>query len=202
MKDWYERNKKLLFLCISFLFSLLAFFEWPKGQDLSAHEYLRSLTYVVAAWGAIASTVISTWNSLDVIKKEETNKNFTKTENSFRFVERWETPLLKEARRYTRNVRDERTAMCDRDLLEKIKADDKLRESIICTYNFWEEMYLSIKHDRVVESILKDTFSEIFCNMYTRFSPWRESEMKTHNSKGYENITALYKKWFKDDKSI
>lgn len=188
-------HKKVVFLTGSFAISLAAFFEWPDTKTMSAHDYLRAMTYVIAAWGAIASSVISTWNSLDSVKKEEATIDFKKIENSFYFVAKWETPLLKGARRYTRTIRDEREKISDEALVNKIKSDQDLRESLICTFNFWEELYVSIEYKRVVEPILKEAFSEIFCDMYTRFRPWRDSEMKIHNNNGYKNINLLYEHW-------
>lgn len=57
-------------------------------------------------------------------------------------------------------------------LLDKIKNDLDLEHSLIMTFNFWEQVFLSIKKERVDNSILEIAFKDIYIDMHKRFEVW------------------------------
>ncbi len=158
-------------------------------------DVLTLIFVSLGGYGVIAATFLNIWNAWDSTKHLSDKMEFDRTENSFKYFERWDNQSLKEARDLTRQIKKDINNWSDDELLKKIKNCESTERSIITMFNFWEEIYKSIVANRVDAELLKISFSEVYCDMYIRFKVWREDK----KSNGSENITksldALNKLW-------
>lgn len=155
------------------------------------------LFLAVNAFAVVVATSINIVNSLRNAQIREKEIEFHKIEHSFEFLERWDSPLLKEARDFTRNIRKERAKLSDDVLIEKINGEPALERSVITVFNYWQDMYLSIIYNRANEEILRRTLSDVYISMYDRFKPWLK-EMSQRDPKGAEDHKNLYDRWYLD----
>lgn len=165
-------------------------------DGLGGYKAARLIFVSIGGYGILSATVLNIWNAWDASRIQQERMNFDKIDNSFEYLKRWDSPSLKEARDLTREIKKEKSKLSDDTLMEKIQSDVNIERSVITTFNFWEEIYRSIEHGRVKSGILKDAFGEIFCDMYERFKPWRESMKKNKgNQKGMKALDSLNEKW-------
>ena len=165
--------------------------------DLSNQlEAMKTIVMSLAGFGVLCTTTLTIWNAWETSKNFSEKINFDKIENAFRFTERWDSNSLKEARDLTRKIKKDKPNMSDVDLFEKIYGCEATARSVITMFNFWEEIYRSILAGRVNEQILKGFFGEVYCDVYERFTVWREDTKKKGNyTEAVKSWDALYKMW-------
>jgi hypothetical protein len=116
-----------------------------------------------------------------------------KYENSFRFIERWDEPSLKEARDFTREISEKITTISPAQLLYKISTEPGLKKSVITAFNFWEGIWISHEHNRISDKLLKDAFAKTYTDMYENFKHWIEDTR--NDPKMRETLKNLYDLW-------
>ncbi len=156
-------------------------------------ELIKTALLILGGLGVIMPTYLNVWQSLENNKINESKIAFEKNENSFRLMEKWEDSTLLEARRFTRKIKEKKDTISNNDLLAEIAKDEKLRESIITVFNYWEQVRLSIDYDRVNEKFIQDAMDDIYLDMYLRFEPWIKTRSQTHQ----DDAKKLYLKWKK-----
>lgn len=188
-------NKFIIFglITICWILGTISFgFNVDVPQSSSKNFEIAKLIFVsIGAYGVIMATYFNIYNTLESTQNIKEQINFSRIENSFKFVERWDTPSLKEARDLTREIGKDRHTIADADLIGRISKDKDLERSVITTFNFWEGIYISIQHKRVDECLLKETFSVVYCNMFKRFEVWIETIDPTVK----KHLENLYNLW-------
>ncbi|MFO0821009.1 MAG: nucleotide-binding protein [Pirellulales bacterium] len=131
---------------------------------------------------------------------------YTRTErieNSFRLLEKWDSSELQSARSVTRAVRSKRAELGDKQLLElvdgplgegpKTEEQHRLTTAVIALFNFFEFLAISLRFQRIEESIVKESLSGAFFGIYDRFLPWlRHHKDEDHQ---YATLEKLYHSW-------
>jgi hypothetical protein len=161
--------------------------------EIQTIEIIKTSFIILGGLGVILPVYLNTWQSLENNKIYENKIQFDKIENSFRIIEKWDDSTLLEARRYTRKIKDERNKISNNDLISTIESNDKLKESIIMVFNYWEKVRLSIEHGRVDEKLIKDAVDIVYIDMYERFKPWIETQIDDYK----KDLEKLYKRWTK-----
>jgi len=185
----------LTFCWIIGTIGLILLIQVPQNSSRS-FEIVKLLFLSIGGYGVVMATYFNIYNSLENTQYIKDQINFTKTENSFRFMERWDSPSLKQARDFTREVKKERSKISDDELRNRILNDKELERSVITAFNYWEEIYMSIQHKRVNEDVLKKAFDSTYCDMYDRFKVWIDSYEK-NDPEGYTQLANLYRLWSK-----
>ena len=159
-----------LWIVLTIFASYTAYSSAQDGKELI--EAIKTALLMIGGFGVVISIVYQAEamlvNSKQISKKIE----FDKIENSFELLKDWDNSSLLEARKYTRKIKKERTQISDEELLKKIKDDLDLEHSLVMTFNFWEQIFLSIQKDRVDNSILETAFKDIYIDMHKRFEVW------------------------------
>ena len=167
----------------------------PQGSSKNL-ELTKLVFLFIGAYGVITATYFTVENSLESTRNVKAKIDFDKTDNSMKFIERWDGPSLKEARDFTRIILEKRQNITGNELLKEINSDEKLQRSVITTFNFWEGMHFAIQHKNVNEDMLEEAFWEPYCNMYKTFEIWINS-MKNEYPDLTKNLQILYNKWLK-----
>lgn len=167
--------------------------EVPQGSSKNL-ELVKLIFLSIGAYGVITAIYFSVQNSLEGTQNIKARIDFDKTQNSMRFIERFDEPSLKESRDFTRRILKIANTIADMKLLEDIKADEKLERSVITNFNFWEGMYFAILHGYVNENLLKSAFKDNYTLMYKTFEIWIEAQ-KNDYPEFVENLRMLYNRW-------
>jgi hypothetical protein len=165
----------------------------PQGSS-KYFEVVKLAFLSIGAYGVITATYFTVQNSLESAKDVKAKIDFDKKQNSMKIIERWDHPVLKRARDFTRNMIDKHQQIGHFDLLDKINSDEKLKNSVITTFNFWETMYLAISYEYVNEKLLKTAFKETYFKMYVAFKIWIKDLEKGYPTMK-ENLDEFYKRW-------
>ena len=155
-------------------------------------ETVRFLTLSISGFGVLFTALLASFNSLEASANVASRMAFDKTENSFEYIRRWDSEVLREARDWTRRIKAERTRLSDEDLIEKINSDEGLLRSVITMFNFFEEMELAMQAERVQDSYLRRAFSVIYPDIHERFRTWIDSDVDD-SQKGH--LLVLYQRW-------
>ncbi len=187
-------TKRIIYISLLFVIWCLA--TWAMIDTKTNFEAFKFFVISLGGYGVISSTFLNIWNAWEASKNINDKILFDKTENSFKYFERWDSQSLKEARDLTREIKKMKSTLSDDDLLEKIQACKSTERSVITMFNFWEEIHKSIIADRVNSVILKEAFGGVYCDMYLRFKVWREEKNKNKdNAEGMKALDDLNKLW-------
>ncbi len=199
MKDYIftkETKMRIRIIFVSILFIIWILATWAIVDFENTLEAMKLIVISLSGYGVISATFLTIWNAWESSKNLTDKMQFDKTENSFKYFERWDNQSLKEARDLTRQIKKEKGKLSDDDLLKKIKECESIERSVITMFNYWEEIYRSIISNRVNTELLKNAFSEVYCNIYDRFKVWREEKKKNNdNIKGMDALDELNKLW-------
>lgn len=69
---------------------------------------------------------------------------------------------------------------------------EKLQESLIFVFNFWEEIYLELVSGNSDEAYLREQLFDIFITQYKRFHFWLKRYEEVNCPEQYKHLTAFY----------
>jgi len=186
MKKFLEKKWLILIVLIILwtIFTIvyvICFITVPQNST-KTFEVVKFIFLSISAFGIIFSVLLSSYNSLEASKNVQDRIEFDRIENSFEFMHRWDSPSLKEARDYTRKIKKEKDKFSPEELLKRIEGpykeeneiekQESLKRSIITMFNYFEEIKLSIDHNRVHGEVLKKALREVYLDIFERFQPW------------------------------
>ena len=179
--NWLKSNKwnimGLLF-AVWLIFTIvyaINFVVVPQDST-KTYEVVKFIFLSISVFGVLFSTLLSSFNSLEATSNIQDKLRYDRTENSFSFIARWDSPSLKAARDITREVGRKQNKLSPDQIMNKIKTVSDLERSVITMFNYFEEMYMSIEAGRVNEVILVEAFADIYVGIYGRFNNWVESQ--------------------------
>jgi hypothetical protein len=146
----------------------IAYTSAPPTGSSSVIETIKIIFLSLGGLGVILPTYLNAFNALEQLSTQ-------KTENTFHLLEQWDDPLLFEARKLTRNLKDQKPNLCDNDLIKKINDDEKLKQSVILVMNYFDRIRMSIKAGRVDTITLKDSIGTMFEDIHQRLLPYVKS---------------------------
>jgi len=173
-----------IFACISAYHSALVGNEWV--------ETIKMGLLMLGGLGVIIAIIYQAESLVENSKQIAMKMDFDRVENAFELLKDWDNPSLLEARKYTREIKKNRDIISDQSLLNQIASTNDLEHSLVMTFNFWEQIYLSIENERVDESIVKQAFGQLYCDMYKRFEVWIN---QSSSSDTKTSLKALNDKW-------
>ena len=117
-------------------------------------------TYFSAATIYFSSKNISLQRKLNII------------ENTFGLLSHWDDPHYLEARKWTRKEKEEKPNTSDNDLINKIKNDEKLKQSVVLVLNYLEHVRFSLETNRIDRKLFKRALGETLVDIAKRFEPY------------------------------
>lgn len=164
--------------------------------DTSTYKYeaIKFIFLSISAFGVLFSALLSSFNSLEASLNIQDKIEFDKTENSFAYMLRWDSPSLKEARDETRRIKKIKDDISTNDLLKRISEDESLERSVITMFNFFEEIYLSIRTCRVNDNLLKEVFADLYKNIHERFKEWINQNIVGPQKSNLDNLYEIWNK--------
>ncbi len=139
-------------------------------------ETIKVVFIMLGGLGVIVPTYLNVWQSVETAKSQEEQARRNKIENTFRLIEKWDDATLFEARRFTRELKDQHGKLSPDELIAKINGTPELRQSVILVFNYFENVRISIVYDRVDASIIKHSLGAIIEDNYERMKPWLKKQ--------------------------
>lgn len=155
----------------------------PAEKDfLPIVETIKIVFIMLGGLGVILPTYLNVWQSLETAKVTQDQIARNRIENTFRLLERWDDKLYLEARRFTRELKDEHHNLSATQIKERIKVSPELRQSVILLFNYFDTIRVSIEADRVCEKILREQLGTTYIDIHDRFKPWIETCPQEHQN--------------------
>lgn len=155
----------------------------------------------VNAFAALTAAYVSVTNAYRATQIRADEIAFQKTENSFAFNHKWDSPVLSEARDFIREISQNRARYSEEAILSKIRNDAALERSVVNLHNFFSDIYLSIQNGRVNEDVLFQGFWNPYRIIHACFRVYMESDRKDY---AFENqcLDDLHRRWSARDLSV
>ena len=182
--------KWIIFILIIILWifggiGLIIHIQTPSDNTELNIEIIKYIFLLLGGLGVILPTYLNIWQQL------ENSKSYQR-ENAFKLIEKLDSLEYAEAQKEISELTCQKLELSENELIKKIEATQKYKDSMIKLMNFWEMTRLSIDSERVDETIIKDYISGIYIQFYETFKPWIESKTVYKN-----DANKLYKKWKK-----
>lgn len=194
------------FIIFTIMFSFVGFNDESRNFS-KVSEIIKFISLSISSYGVLFSVLITSFNNIEATKNNSDLVKYNKINNSFSYMNRFDSPSIKEARDITRKMKKDRDKISNDELIRKIEGpfedakdietQENLKRSVITMFNFFEEIYLSIKNNHSDETILRTVYSEMYIDIYERFSCWLEKD--NHMGKlQLENLKDLKILWEKN----
>lgn len=167
MKYKWQLFWAITVLCILGTVALgyIAYSSIPPTNSSTFIEVTKTIFLCFGGLGIILPLYINATNSIE-------GRAGGKIENTFSLIEKWDDPHLFSARKLTREIRDSRSSLSENDLIDKIKNNEELKQSVILVSNYFEQVRFSIINDRIDAKQFKATLGPVIIDIITRFEPY------------------------------
>lgn len=160
----------------------------PVPENSSAMlEAAKMLFLCLGGSGVILSTYFSAvsiyFSSKNIILQRKLNI----IENTFELLSRWDDPHYLDARKWTRKAKEEKPDTSDNDLINKIKENEELKQSVVLVLNYLEHVRFSLETDRIDRKLFKRALGETLVDIAKRFEPYA----KTLGQQNIEDLKEL-----------
>lgn len=197
----------VIFSTIWFVFTVIFSITKVNVIPESSTKFLEVVKFIaisISAYGVLFSVLLTSFNTLESEKLRKETNNQTRINNSFLYMQRFDSSSIKEARDITRKMKKEKSKLSEEELIKRIEGpyenekeiieQENLKRSVITMFNFFEEIYLSINNKHSDETVLKEVYSEMYVDIYDRFKCWLEKD--NHMGKlQLKNLQELKKRW-------
>lgn len=160
-------------VCGALALGYIAYSSAPPSNSSVFIEVTKTVFLCLGGIGVILPLYINATNSIEGRVGE-------KIENTFSLIEKWDDPHLFSARKLTREIRDARSSLSDDALVEKIKDDDELRQSVILVANYLEQVRFSVVNNRIDVEQFKSTLGPVIGDIIKRFEPYFKTLGRQH----------------------
>ncbi len=146
------------------------------------------------AFAALLAALVTSIAAFREAKSSAQNVRMGTLNNTFAYLEKWDSPLLMQARDLIRKYGSQKNQLSKKTVLDAIKQDQGIERSVITILNFFQDVKLSCDHDRVLEPILRRAFARPYVELYELFELWI-TEMNRRDPEEGSDLKSLYSQW-------
>lgn len=139
-------------------------------------ETIKVVFIMLGGLGIILPTYLNIWQSLETARLVEDDARRNIIENTFSLLEKWDDKSLFDARKFTRELKDQKNQLSPDQVKDRIKTTPELRQSVILLFNYFELVRISIEHDRIDPKIVQKSLGPTALDICKRFEPWLEEQ--------------------------
>ncbi|EZP41412.1 DUF4760 domain-containing protein [Janthinobacterium lividum] len=168
--NFIKDNWKIILLITSWLLGTLSlgYITYTSQPPVGSSNIIEAAKIIFLSIGGLGVILPTYINSINTIEERATQK----IENTFRLLEKWDDPMIFAARKFTRNLKDEKDSLSDIDLILRINNDDDLKRSIILMVNYFEQIRISEKTKRIDCALFNESIGAIMKDFHSRLRPW------------------------------
>lgn len=141
-------------------------------------EVVKFELIALGGLGVVLPAYLNASQSIIETSQKEIEDRKKIIENTVDLIQKWDDPSLLAARMFTRDLKDKKETLSDKDFCAKIQAEPKLRHSIILVFNYFDYIRISLESDRVDKEILKHSLGNMVIDIAERFTPWLKQQPK------------------------
>ena len=181
---FFENHRWKVFVLIIVLYVVLMIgmginmWHFAEGKENISPliEVIKFELIVLGGLGIVLPAYLSATQSiLDASQKEDEYKRYI-IENTMSLIGRWDDSSLLEARMFTRKIKDVQNKMSPDDIRNKIENDEGLRHSVILVFNYFDQIRISLKTNRVDKELIKECLKPVILDISSRFKPWLDKQ--------------------------
>jgi hypothetical protein len=139
-------------------------------------ETIKVVFIMLGGLGIVLPTYLNIWQSLETAHLLEDDIRRNKIENTFSLLAKWDDKSLFDARKFTRDLKDQKNQLSPDQIRDRITNTPELRQSAILLFNYFELIRISIEHDRIELGIVKQSLGPTALDICKRFEPWLETQ--------------------------
>lgn len=192
MNEAAIKHKWKIFLWINFLWLLgslalgyIAYSSHPPEGSTQTIEAVKIIFLSLGALGVVLPTYISAFNAIE-------SRSTAVLENTFRLIEKWDDPLMFEARKFTRELKARKSSLSDDQLVTEIEGNAELKQSIILVLNYFDQIRISEETGRVNVALFNRSLGPVMQDYHHRFRPYVAKQSALH-LKDWDRILELSK---------
>jgi len=148
-------------------------------KSVPSIETIKIVFIMLGGIGIILPIYLNIWQSLETSRILEDDARHNRIEHTFSLLEKWDDKSLFDARKFTRELKDQKNQLSPDQILDRIKTIPELRQSVIRLFNYFELVRISIEYGRVDPKIVKESLGRVALDICRRFEPWLEDQPST-----------------------
>lgn len=187
-----NRPIKFYLICLSLVvvsagFCIGAFADLQRSTPSFSVEQWTVFAYFFSAF-LIALTCIFMYNSyLANLKQNETEKEFIRKENSFKYMEKWQSPIIANS---WMNIK-----ACEKKCVENTKQccgspEDECEHAIYLS-NYFEMISLAIQEGQACQDLLRNALECPYVRFVNTCEDWLIHYLKNKTKSTYINVLHL-----------
>jgi len=192
MNNHFIVSKWRIFIWINVLWILgtialgyIAYTSSPPAGSSSLIESIKIIFLSLGGLGVVLPTYINAFNAIE-------GRQTQKVENTFRLIEKWDDPLMFEARKFTRDLKLRQPSMSANELVSEIDNDPNLKQSIILVMNYFDQIRVSEETKRIDVTLFNRSLGPVMHDYCHRLRPYVEKQ-GTHYLADWDKILELSK---------
>jgi len=163
----------------------LGYIAYTSAIPSSSSTFIEVTKTVFLCLGGIGVLMPIYLGAMDSIE----SRKYSKIENTFNLIVKWDDPHLFSARKLTRDIKGKRSSISDDDLVKEINDSDELKQSVILVFNYFEHVRFSILNERIDTEQLKGSLGVVILDIIARFKPF----FKTMGEQNIQDLDELEK---------
>lgn len=183
---------KIFWCIVGTLISATIFLTWSTyntykvGITNSAYIEAAKIFFLCLGGGGVITSTFFT--AANMFLQRQANI----IENTFNLLSRWDDKHYLDARKFTREIKDNKKNISDNELIQKINENEDLKQSVILVMNYLEHVRFSLKTNRIDKKIFYNSLGITLIDIAERFKPYAESVNK-QNSTDLEELIMILK---------
>lgn len=176
----------ILWICGTIAVGYMAFESTPPTGSTKLIEVVKIVFLSLGGLGVILPTYISAFNAIEA-------RSTQVLENTFRLIEKWDDPMMFAARKFTRQLKAEKSKLSDESLVAKIENDQDLKQSIILVLNYFDQIRVSEETGRIDAVPFNRSLGPVMEDYHHRFRPYVATLGERHLA-DWDEVLKLSKK--------
>ena len=167
------KNKyKWIWICFAILTLALVsgsvVFTFDAYNNASSSKGLEAIKVFLLCLGGIGVVLSIYFTGVNLYIQNQSSN----IENTFELISRWDDSHLLKARNWTRDIKKRKSTLSEDKLIEEIKKNPRLEQSIILVMNYLEYVRCSLLTKRIDKKLFYMTLGETLIDITVRFSPY------------------------------
>lgn len=170
-----------LFICAFIVVS----YQSAQNETGPLIEALKAALLGLGGIGVISTIMLSVFNSIE-------DRHMKVIENTYRHITQWDDAHLAAARKFTRKLKESKPKMSDEEFIQLINEDEELKHSIVLVCNYFEQVRISEKMNRIDIKLFNKSLGPVMADYYYRLRPFIQTA-GAESMRDWDEILALSK---------
>lgn len=176
MNNHFIESKWRIFVWINLLWILgtiaLGYIAYTSAPPTGSSSLIESIKIVFLSLGGLGVVLPTYINAFNAIEGRQTQK----IENTFRLIEKWDDPLMFEARKFTRELKLRQHSLSANELVSEIDSNPELKQSIILVMNYFDQIRVSEETRRIDIPLFNRSLGPVMQDYCHRLRPYVEKQ--------------------------